>query len=157
MRVRVLATVVGRSRFAGTVAAVGADTVVLDTVDATRTGRLFFPSTVPLERFRRIKLTLAEIDSVEVSRGRSRAKGLIKGTLGGALIGGVFVGLTAVSGQGRLTLRHFTHGFASGASAGLFVGAAAGFTLRSERWATATRPAGRGGGGLVAEGQHQGS
>ena len=153
-RVRVLATVVGKSRFVGTVASVRGDTVVLDTVDVTKTGRLFFPSTVPLERYRRISLTLAEIDDVEVSRGHSRARGLLKGTLGGALFGGVFVGLTAISGQGRMTLRHFAGGFTSGATAGLAVGAAAGFALRSERWASAQLPTRQGGGGLIAEGQH---
>jgi hypothetical protein len=135
-RLRIIAPRMARDRIVGIVRAVHRDTVILDTADVAREQRRFFPSTVLVEEYRQMSLPLAEVGSVERSRGRSRAIGALKGGLRGALIAGVLSGLGSLSAGSRdgITLRDFTRGASEGMIVGVAIGAPWGWASGAEQW-----------------------
>ncbi len=151
VRVRILAPQVTKDRIAGTIQSVRADTVVLDTVDTRLEHRLFFPSTVIVEQYRRIALPVSAVASIEESRGHSRVLGMVKGAAKGAVVVGLFAGLGALSGRQKTTLRDFTSGFAAGAATGAVIGAPIGYQMGVERWRAVRTTTRRDGPALVAE------
>jgi hypothetical protein len=134
VRVRILAPQVTKDRIAGTIQAVRADTVVLDTVDVHLEHRLFFPSTVVVDQYRRMALPVSAVASIEESRGHSRVLGMVKGAAKGAVIVGMFAGLGALSGRQNANLRDFAAGFGAGAAVGSVIGAPIGYQMGVERW-----------------------
>jgi hypothetical protein len=134
VRVRILAPQVTKDRIAGTIHAVRDDVVVIDTVDSRLEHRLFFPSTIVVEQYRRVALPVSAVASVEESRGHSRVLGMVKGAAKGALVVGLFAGLGSLSGKQNASLRDFTSGFGVGAATGAVIGAPIGFKLGVERW-----------------------
>lgn len=141
-RVRVDAPKVSRDRIVGTVRAIRADSIVLDTVDVQRQERMFFPSTVLVEDYRRVTLAVSEVANMERSRGRSRILGAIKTGIRGALIAGVIGGLGSLSAGSRdgITLRDFTRGAGEGAMLGIAIGGSFGWAYGSERWQPVSVP-----------------
>ena len=134
MRVRIAAPLVAKERVAGTIKAVTADSVVLDTVDVRMEHRLFFPSTVVVDKYRRMAVPLSSVASIEESRGHSRTLGMVKGAAKGAVVVGLFAGLGALSGHQNAKLRDFSSGFGAGAAGGAVIGAPIGFQMGVERW-----------------------
>lgn len=135
-RIRLVAPSFGKEPLVGTVAAARADTIVLDTSDVWRENRLLLPSAVIADEFRRVKLPVGEIDSVQVSRGHSRSLGMLQGAIKGGLIVGAYLGLQAISGRRGAKWDDFASGFASGLAVGATVGVPIGYVMGSERWRT---------------------
>jgi hypothetical protein len=135
-RVRIDAPTVSRERIVGTVRALRADSIVLDTADAQRESRMFFPTTVLVEDYRRVTLAVGEVAHMERSRGRSRLLGALKTGIRGALIAGTIAGLGSLSAGSRdgITLRDFTRGAGEGAVLGIAIGGSFGWAYGSERW-----------------------
>lgn len=147
-RVRVRAAE-SKQRIVGTVVHASRDSVVVDTADAFRERRFLNPAPILVDDFRRVTLPVANVDSVEVSLGRSRALGVIKGSLAGAIFGGLYVGLSGLSGYGAPSFRRFSRGFTQGAPAGAVVGVPIGWVFRGERWMRVSVPRPRGVPGLL--------
>lgn len=126
-------------RIVGTVADARADSVVLDTADVFAQQRLFNPAPVVVDRFRRITLPIRNVHSVEVSLGRSRVVGMLRGGAIGSVIGGAWAGLASMNGQVRPSFSQFARGFASGAVLGAGFGVPLGYVYRVERWRMITR------------------
>lgn len=139
-RVRLIAAGYGQGRIVGTVTEMSSDTVVLDTADVWQQTRLINPAPIIVDEFRHISLHVAAVDSVEVSRGRSRFLGSVKGAIRGAFIGGLYVGFSALSGRRNPNFRMFMGGFAQGAAVGAGVGIPVGYVFGSERWMPVTLP-----------------
>lgn len=126
-------------RIVGTVADARADSVVVDTADVFAQQRLFNPAPVVVDRYRRITLPIRDVDSVEVSMGRSRVVGMLRGGVIGSVIGGAWAGLASMNGQARPSFAQFASGFASGAVLGAGFGVPLGYVYRVERWRMITR------------------
>ena len=127
-------------RIVGTVADARADSVVVDTADVFAQRRLFNPAPVVVDKFRRITLPIRNVDSVEVSMGRSRVVGMLRGGALGSVVGGAWAGLASMNGQSRPSFSQFARGFASGAVLGAGFGIPLGYVYRVERWRLVTRP-----------------
>ena len=153
VRVRILAPQVTKDRIAGTIQAVRADTVVLDTVDVRLEHRLFFPSTIVVDQYRRMALPVAAVASIEESRGRSRVLGMVKGAAKGVVVVGLFAGLGALSGKTNASLRDFTSGFGAGAATGAVIGAPIGYQFGVERWRAVRGTPRRGAPAILADGE----
>ena len=135
-RIRIVAPGLGREPIVGTIAHAKLDTIVLDTSDVWRETRLLMPAPVIADEFRRVKLAVGDIDSVQVSRGHSRALGMLQGAVKGGLIVGAYLGLQAISGRRGAKWGDFAGGFASGLAIGASVGVPIGYVMGSERWRT---------------------
>jgi hypothetical protein len=125
-----------RGRIAGTIDSVLATGFVLDTVP--RGGGLPFmaPAPQPIGPYRVLRVRYDEIVQVEVSRGTSRARGLLLwggvGGAAGALLGGLNdrqAGLPAADGPS------FASRALPGAIIGAVLGGAIGWLTCRERWA----------------------
>jgi hypothetical protein len=134
IRLRIEAPSITRDLIVGTVQDVRRDTVVLDTADVESEQRLFFPSTVMVDRYRRVEVTVGAMGRVEASRGRNHFLGSIKGGIRGAFIGGMLAGVGSLSGQNGISLREFTRGFTRGAVLGFSIGAPIGYNFGVEQW-----------------------
>lgn len=157
-RVRVRASELGKHRIVGTVVKASQDSVVVDTADTFRERRFFNPAPILVDRFRRVALPVASVDSLEVSMGRSRVLGAVKGSVAGALLGGLYVGMSGLSGYGSPSFRRFSRGFTQGAAAGAVVGVPIGWVFRGERWMRVSVPRPRvPGRGLIAESRSTGA
>ena len=95
-RVRLAAPWSPTRRIVGTVQQTHADTVVVDTADVFAEHRLFNPVPVLVDGIRRVAVPITEVQRVEVSMGRSRWMGALKGAALGALIGGLIFALVYV-------------------------------------------------------------
>ncbi len=135
-RIRLVAPGFGKEPIVGTIAHARADTIVLDTSDVWRENRLLMPSAVIADEFRRVKLSVGDIDSVQVSRGHSRARGMLHGAIKGGLIVGAYLGLQSISGRKGAKWDDFAGGFASGLAVGATLGVPIGYVMGSERWRT---------------------
>ena len=140
-RVRVALATFRKERIIGTITAARPDTVVLDTVDVAAQQRMFMPSAIVVDGYREVGLPARSITRVEISEGKSRARGALKGALRGVLIGGLLVGCAEISGP-EAQRKDFTRGLAFGAAAGLAIGVPVGWRTGVERWrpASATTP-----------------
>lgn len=127
-------------RIVGTVADARADSVVVDTADVFAQQRLFNPAPVVVDRYRRVTLPTKGVESVEVSLGRSRLVGMLRGATLGAVGGGAWAGLASMNGQPHPSFSRFATGFASGAVLGAGIGVPLGYIYRVERWRLVTRP-----------------
>ncbi|HEU4565737.1 MAG TPA: hypothetical protein VFS05_13845 [Gemmatimonadaceae bacterium] len=136
MRLRLHAPTVARERIVGTIEEIRRDTIVIDTTDAASANRLFFPSTVVVERYRRVSVPLADVGAVEASRGRNKILGAMRGGIRGAFIAGALGGVAALSGNGGkgLRFRDFAAGFGEGAVIGFSIGVPFGYTRGLEQW-----------------------
>ena len=139
-RVRLRVPTMAKDKIAGTVLIAHGDSVVLDTVDATVERRMFFPSTITVDNYRRITLPMSAVDSIEVSTGRSRWSGIRHSARRGALILGLLGAATFRSGDGTPGVRNFAGGYLNGAVVGLLVGGTVGATRGGEHWTTVERP-----------------
>lgn len=135
-RIRIVAPGIGKEPIVGTIALAKMDTIVLDTSDVWRENRLLMPAPVIAEEFRRVKLAVGEIDSVQVSQGHSRARGMLEGAIKGGLIVGAYLGLQAISGRRGAKWDDFAGGFASGLAVGATLGVPIGYVMGSEQWST---------------------
>ena len=138
-RVRVMASW-SKHKIEGTVKSTTGDSVVVDTVDYAAQNRLFMPSVVLVEEYRQLTLPISEVDSVEVSLGRSKALGVIRTGLKAALIGGAIVGVQAISGRVNPSFKQFGRGFASGVAIGASIGIPFGYARGVERWRPVQAP-----------------
>jgi hypothetical protein len=139
-RIRLVAPGLGKEPIVGTVALAKLDTIVLDTSDVWRENRLLLPTPVIAAEFRRIKLAVTDVDSVQVSRGHSRSIGMLQGAIKGGLIVGAYLGLQAISGRRGAKWGDFASGFGSGLAVGATVGVPIGYVMGSERWRTVPLP-----------------
>ena len=139
-RIRLVSPWDAKRRIVGTVADARADSVVVDTVDVFAQQRLFNPAPIVVDRYRRITLPIKGVDSVEVSMGRSRVVGVLRGASLGAVVGGAWAALASLNGQANPTFSQFASGFASGAALGVAFGVPLGYVYRVERWRLVTRP-----------------
>lgn len=134
-RVRVTAPrILLDQKLTGTIVHMNADSVVIDTTDARRVDRRFFPDPVLVEKYRQITLSTADVDSVDVSLGQSRTRGMMRIGRNAALIGGTIAGLAYVSGYNQISFRNFAEGFRSGVKLGAVVGLSIGYTYGDEKW-----------------------
>ena len=133
-RVRVTAPRLLHSKLTGTIVTMTRDSVVLDTVDQRRVDRRFFPDPVLVDSYRRITLMTADVDSVDISLGQSRMRGMLRIGRNAALIGGTVAGLAYVSGYNQISFRNFAEGFRSGVKLGAVVGLSIGYTYGDEKW-----------------------
>ena len=128
-----------RGRVAGVIDSVLATGFVLDTV--ARSGGLPFmaPGPVPIGPYRTMRVRFDEIDALEVSRGTSRARGLLLwgavGGVAGALLAGLNDGGYAVDDGSSFATRAVP-----GAVVGAVLGGAFGWLTGRERWAPAGWP-----------------
>ena len=136
MRIRVSADRFFAEKISGTIVYASADSIVLDTLDMRAVDRRFFPKTQLVDAERHVTLPVYDVDSVDVSLGTSRLKGMLKAGRTAAIIGGALVGLTYVSGVNNMNFKNFRNGFRSGATIGAVVGISIGFSYGSERWRT---------------------
>ena len=134
MRIRVTSDRMFQNKISGTVVHVSADSLVLDTLDMRKVERRFFPQTLLVESERRVTLPVYDVDSVDISMGTSRARGMLKGAGKAALVGGALVGLSYVQGYNQMSMKNFSKGFRSGTKIGAVVGLSIGFSYGSERW-----------------------
>lgn len=134
MRLRITAATVHRGRLVGRVIRHTADSLEIDTVEVSAERRMFFPVTVLVTKHRRVALPLAAIDSLQVSSGRSRARGMVRLATRAAVIGGVALGFNYMSGTRRPSLRNFSEGFRTGAVLAASLAAPVGFHMGRERW-----------------------
>lgn len=139
-RIRVSSPWDAKRKIVGTVADARADSVVVDTVDVFAQQRLFNPSPIVVDSYRLVTLPTRGVDSVEVSMGRSRVVGMLRGAAVGAVAGGTWAALASLNGQVSPTFGEFARGFASGAVLGMGVGIPLGYVYRVERWRLVTRP-----------------
>ena len=156
-RVRILADGYGRDRIVGTITAMTPDSIVLDTADVWAQQRVLNPAPIIVDEFRHMSLDVAQVDSVEVSTGRSRLRGAVKGMLRGAIIGGLYVGFSAMSGRRNPNFRMFMGGFGQGVALGGAIGAPVGSVFASERWSPVdfSRDAFRARAGQIMAGAHR--
>jgi hypothetical protein len=138
-RVRVVVRSVREDKIMGTVTTARIDSVVIDTVDVSAQQRMFMPSTVLVDRYRRVGIAASSIKRVDVSDGRSRMRGAITFGLRGLTFGGLAVGLSAISGP-FAQRRDFLRGVAIGSVAGLAIAAPIGYQTGVERWKPARSP-----------------
>lgn len=142
-RIRVVSPWIPSERITGTIALAKSDTVVVDTADTFAQTRLFNPEPVLVDKFRKVKLPVARVQTVEVSMGRSRWMGALRGAALGALAAGAYVGLTSVNGRQRPSWGDFASGAMSGVPIGISLGAPVGWVYTRERWRTvAIQPTG---------------
>ena len=138
-RIRLAAPWNASRRIVGTIADARADSVVVDTADVFAQQRLFNPAPVVVDRYRRITVPIRDVDSVEVSMGRSRIVGMLRGGAIGSVVGGAWAGLASMNGQASPSFAQFARGFASGAVLGAGFGVPLGYVYRVERWRMVTR------------------
>jgi hypothetical protein len=134
MRVRVTAPRLLNRKLTGTIVTLTRDSVVLDTVDQRRVDRRFFPDPVLVDSYRSITLMTADVDSVDISLGQSRTRGMLRIGRNAALIGGTVAGLAYVSGYNQISFRNFAEGFRSGVKLGAVIGLSIGYTYGDEKW-----------------------
>ena len=135
-RIRVASPWIPSERITGTIAIARQDTVVVDTADTFAQQRLFNPAPVLVDRFRKVKLPVSRVQTVEVSMGRSRWMGALRGAALGALAAGAYVGLTSINGRQRPSWGDFASGAVSGIPIGMSIGAPIGWVYTRERWRT---------------------
>jgi hypothetical protein len=119
-RVRVEAPGIVAGKYVGTVLSRGADTLTLGS-----------PSTAP------VKLPLRAIRSLEISRGKSRSAGAVRGMMWGVPIGlvlGVFAVATSDNCDACIEATSDAEGFALFAASGVLWGAGIGALVGRERW-----------------------
>jgi hypothetical protein len=138
-RVRVMSSW-SKQKIEGTVTSATHDSVVVDTVDYSAQNRMFMPSAILVDEYRRLTLPIADVDSVEVSMGRSRALGVMRTGLKAALIGGAIIGIQAISGRVNPSFKQFGRGFASGMAVGASIGIPFGYSRGVERWRRVQTP-----------------
>ncbi len=139
MRVRVNAPRHQKEKFTGTIVSMRSDSVVIDTVDQRRVDRRFFSDPVLVDSYRLVTLPTAYLDSVDISLGQSRTRGMFRAGRNAALIGGTIAGLAYVSGYNQISFRNFAEGFRSGVKIGAVVGLSIGFTYGEEKWRSVGR------------------
>ena len=118
----------------GTVEEARVDSIVVDTADVFAQRRLFNPVPVLVDGVRRVTVPIRNVTRVDVSMGRSRMMGALKGATLGALLVGGYVGLTSLNGNSSARFGEFASGFAQGAVVGFAVGGPVGWTFTAERW-----------------------
>ena len=133
-RIRLQAPWSPSRRIVGTVEKTSADSIVVDTADVFAERRLFNPVPVLVDGLRKVSVPITQVRRVEISMGRSRLMGALKGATIGALIGGAYVGLSSVNGRANPRFGDFAAGFAQGTVVGFTLGAPVGWTFTSERW-----------------------
>ena len=133
-RIRMSAPWAPARRIIGTVEQARNDSIVVDTADVFAERRLFNPVPVLVDRVRRVTVPIRNVSNIEVSMGRSRAVGALRGATLGALLAGAYVGLTSLNGTSNPRFGEFASGFAQGAVVGFGVGAPIGWTFTTERW-----------------------
>ncbi len=138
-RLRLQAPVFGPNDIVGMVDSLVGDVVVLDTMLPRAQRGLFDGGTIPVERYRRIRLRVGDIKEVYTSGGVARTGAIVKYGLVTGLSAGVLFGVSG-SQQYNPTLgdmaAHFVPGFIIGALAGGAVGAYNG----RERWTLVPGP-----------------
>jgi hypothetical protein len=132
-RVRVVVRTWRDDRIVGTVTSSSIDGVILDTVDVAAQHRLFMPSAVVVEGYRRVGLSSAVIRRIEVSEGKSKLRGAIKIGTKAMLFSGIALGCSAISGP-MAQRRDFMKGVVIGGVTGLVIGAPIGYRIGDERW-----------------------
>ena len=133
-RIRMIAPWSPTRRIVGTVEMTRGDSVVVDTADVFAERRLFNPVPVLVDDVRRVTVPVSRIERVDVSMGRSRLMGALKGATLGALAAGAYVGLTALNGRGNPEFGDFAAGFVQGAAFGVALGGPVGWSFTTERW-----------------------
>jgi hypothetical protein len=131
-RVRLHYPVVGQ--FKGVLVAATVATLVVDTFDLHATQRRFNPATVTTAEYRRTTLMPSGVVQLDVSEGRSRARGVVRGMLWGTFAGAAYVGLMSVNGRASAQVDHFVQGARSGAVPGAVVGGLIGSAFPREQW-----------------------
>jgi hypothetical protein len=131
-RVRIVTAPPLERDYRGLLDSVKAMSVVVDTVSERPQG-IFGGAPPVLERYRRITIDMADIRSVQVSRGTSRMRGvLFAGLIGAAAVGTLEVlGGTPTRNPGG---KDFVTAALRGAAIGFTIGAPVGYLLGRERW-----------------------
>ena len=137
-RIRIIAPSRGRDRIVGVLDSLRDSAVVIDT--AQRERRWFLdPGPVLTDSYRRISIPLSDIRSLEVSRGRSRAKGALRGAVIGGVSGALTWGL-ANTPQFNPGFKDFKNGIGPGFLIGAPLGATFGYLWGREKWRTVPLP-----------------
>lgn len=135
-RIRVVSPWIPTERITGTIDRALEDTLVVDTADTFAEQRLFNPTPVLVDRFRKVKVPVSRVQTVEVSMGRSRWMGALRGAVLGALAASAYVGLTSINGRQQPKWSDFASGAMSGIPIGMSLGAPVGWVYSRERWRT---------------------
>lgn len=131
-RLRVTVPALGEDPIVGVLDSLRETVMVLDTAVHERRFMLD-PGPPTIEKYRRIAINFDDIRNLEVSRGRSKKKGMLVGATIGAVIGAVSLGFGNTP-QYNPGWADFKNGIVPGIAIGAPVGAALGYLLGRERW-----------------------
>jgi hypothetical protein len=140
-RVRVFAPELRTDRYVGRIKSLDEAVMVLDTGEV-RSVFGIGGGPVLVDQYRRVTIRLSNIESVEVSSGRTFGEPTVRGAIFGALIGGVLVGLGSMP-ETNPDANDFLRGVPPGMAIGGLVGGLIGWKIGGERWVPGRLP-GRG-------------
>lgn len=131
-RIRIIAPSRGRDPIVGVVDSLRDSAFVVDT--AARVRRWFFdPGPILTDSYRRVAVPFSDIRTLEVSRGRSRAKGALRGALIGGVVGALSWGFASTP-QFNPGWSDFKKGIVPGITIGAPIGATFGYLWGREKW-----------------------
>jgi len=131
-RVRVVAPTIRDDRYVGTVESLPRDSITLDTTGVRR--RLGFDTgPVLVEEYRRVTLPTSAIQAIDISTGRTHRKSTIKGVVLGSLGGAVVFGATNLP-EVNPSFSDFVDGAVVGLLVGAVAGGVVGYLLGGEKW-----------------------
>jgi hypothetical protein len=137
-RIRVTAPAHGREPIVGVVDSLRESAIVLDT--AYREKRWFFDTgPILIDKYRYISIPFDDIRTLEISRGRSRAKGAFRGAVIGGIVGALTYGFGATP-QLNPGWSDFRKGVGPGLAIGAPVGAVLGYLWGREKWRPVSGP-----------------
>jgi len=140
-RVRIFAPELRTDRYVGRIKSIDDAVMVLDTGEV-RSVFGIGGGPVLVDQYRRVTIRLSNIESVEVSSGRTLGEPTVRGAIFGALIGGVLIGLGSMP-EVDPNANDFLRGVPPGLAIGGVLGGLIGWRIGGERWVPG-RLAGRG-------------
>jgi len=131
-RVRVFAPELRTDRYVGRIKSLDDAVMVLDTGEV-RSVLGLGGGPVLVDQYRRVTIRISNIESVEVSSGRTVREPTVRGAIFGALIGGVLIGLGSMP-EVDPNANDFLRGVPPGMALGGLIGGLIGWRVGGERW-----------------------